>query len=54
MDRPAGSQVSSLNSADRSLGQKHLNGSRRRILNDFVTMRPDANLQTLANRNAND
>lgn len=32
----------------------HLNASRRRILNDFITQRPRGSLEIIANRNAND
>ena len=40
---------------DPTMGQRHLNGSRRRILNDFVTRRPDGStLDSLANRNKSD
>ena len=40
---------------DPTMGQRHLNGSRRRILNDFVSRRGDGStLDSLANRNKND
>ena len=49
--RPAGTLNFSRN--DNSNGQKHLNGSRRRILNDFVSGRSGQSLDVLANRNSN-
>ena len=53
--RPAGTINYINKDADPNAGQRHLNASRRRILNDFVTRRPDgSNLDSLANRNKSD
>jgi len=34
--------------------QAHLNGSRRRILNDFISNKQEGNLDSLVNRNKSD